>query len=497
LRYITNNYDHFVVDHLHSLVIEIATLNTFHQNSTYNNDSDEPAVMDKLSPELLSLIFGELFSRSYRLSPRPGIYASVCRKWQSIIEAYTFADIKLTFSGEDLSTFVTLFRDVHRQCRLRTLTLDFVMPAGSNSRAGHVVDSRAPGTALASLFNFLSTWETKERGVKVVFTISHASYAPFQHFHMLDQLETVLATVRCVSSLQMTDGEGTAFHPTATCKVVSALPNLQSFDYSFYDPQPKHVQLRKGIREALGTSLDFLHLVMLERLCLRGGVLQARNHSLFCGDLRDEDGVDPLNSAIRRLSQRSPIKRLEIEGLVSGELFTGDNPESTWSTLRQFQITGSIIAPDGRWYYTGDPTTREPSATSDYGSDADSEERRSSDSDISWRYEWREKPDWQMLTPILVAMARAVLRMPNLQRGSLLVGSKGHGVCVQCAAPGFRYVDAEEKEPANSRRCRIYVAEGYDDCFFLPLSQVPGEVRSAWREWLGEGGEMEAGFYWK
>jgi hypothetical protein len=310
-----------------------------------------------------------------------------------------------------------------------------------------------------------------------------------------------------------------ALHPTATCKVARAFPNLESLTYAFYDPQPKRVQLRKAIRKELGTSLDSLALPMLKRLDLDGGILCVQNHSLFCSDLRDEDGVDPLNSAILKLSQRSPIRWLKLKGLVSSELFTGGNPDSTWPTLQQFQITGSHIAPSGSWYYTGDPTSRHPSSTTGYGSDAESVEL-SSDSDISWHrsphddsgtddhsdrdairngkrpeYGWREKADWEMLTPLLVAMARAVQRMPNLQRGSLLVGSKGDGVCVQCAAPGFRYADFEKYEPRNFRTCRFYVGEDYDEPF-LPLGQVPEEVRSAWREWLGDDGKMEAGFYW-
>jgi hypothetical protein len=485
--------------------------------------------MDKLSPEILSSIINELFWRHKALSPRPGIYASISRKWQDLVERRTLAHIRLTLNGEDLSTFEKVFHDPRRQSLLRTLDLSFDLPGPGDQRAGHIANSAALGTALTSLCKFLSTWETCGRTMEVLFLINHRYCTPYRRFHMLDQPETVLAAVRHVSSLQITDDEpeGKALHPTATCKIASAFPNLQSLDYTFYDPQPKREQLRKAIRKALGTSLNSLDLPMLERLNLQGGILRLRNHSLFCGDLRDEDGVDPLNSAILKLSQRSPIKWLKLKGLVSSELFTGDNPESTWPTLQQFQITGSQIAPSGKWYCTGDPTSRDPGHTEGYGSDADSVEL-SSDSDISWHrsprddsgsdddsdrdairngkrpeYEWREKLDWAMLTPLLVAMARAVQRMPNLRRGSLLVGSEGHGVCVQCAAPGFCYANVETRqaaplpyEPKNFRTCRFYVAEHYDEPF-LPLEQVPEEVRDAWREWLGDDGEMEAGFYWK
>lgn len=69
-------------------------------------------------------------------------------------------------------------------------------------------------------------------------------------------------------------------------------------------------------------------------------------------------------------------------------------------------------------------------------------------------------------------------------------------MCVQCAAPGFRYADSEKYEPKNFRTCRFYVGEN-DDEQSVPLEQVPDEVRRAWREWLGDDGGMEAGFCWE
>lgn len=486
--------------------------------------------MDELSPEVLSLIIDELFWRPNRLSPRPGIYASISRKWQDHIEAHTFAHISLTLNTEDLSTFETVFKEPRRQPLLRTLDLNFHLPARGHLHAGHVANSAALGTALTSLCKFLSTWETYGRTMDVLFSIDHRNYTPARRFQMLDQPETVLAAVRHVSSLQITDDEpeGKALHPTATCKIASAFPNLQFLNYTFYDPQPKRAKLRKEIRKALGTGMNSLDLPMLERLHLRGGILRLMNHSLFCGDLRDEDGVDPLNSAIHKLLQRSPIKWLELEGLVSSELFTGDNDntDSTWPTLEQFEIRGSEVAPSGKWYSTGDPTSRYSGHTEGYGSDAGSVEL-SSDSDISWHrsprddsgsedhsdrdavrngkrpeYEWRDQVDWEMLTPLLVAMARAVQRMPKLQQGSLLVGDIGPSVCVQCAASGFCYANVETRhaaplpyEPKNFRTCRFFVGRSYDGPF-LPLEQVPEEVRDAWREWLGDDGEMEAGYYY-
>jgi hypothetical protein len=255
---------------------------------------------------------------------------------------------------------------------------------------------------------------------------------------------------------------------------------------------------------------------MLECLHLAGAELYIYNHSLNCGDLRDSV-VDPLNSAILSLTQRAPIKRLNLEHwLVSTELFTGSS-DSIWAGLRQFDISGGSMAPSGEWYWTGDPTSVQRESTAGYGSDYEGSTHYSSDSDISWHrsprddsgsednsdrdairnghrpnHAWRNKPDWGMLTPLLVGMARAVHRMPNLQRGRLLLRDITIGdVCVECAAPGFRYADRNMYEPKKFRTCRFFVGEADDKTTWLTLEQLPDEVRSTWREWLGEQGVME------
>ena len=421
--------------------------------------------MNKLGPEILSLIIAELSAgTSPANSPRLATYATVSRTWQHLIERRTFASIRyLKLNEKELSTFVSLFSDVRRHTLLRTLYLTFEPPFQGNLRAGHVANSAALGSALALLFRFLSAWEVDSRNIKILFHIAYANYTPSRRYFMLDQPDTVLAVVPNVSCLRVSGVCGSALHPTAAIKLASSLSNLRTLDYRFYNPDPKRAQLRKEIRKALATSLDSLELPMLQHLELTQlPRLQLNNHSLEYGDVRDADGVDPLNTAVHKFSQRTPIQRLVLKDfLVSSEIFTSQDPESTWPNLQQLDISGGPIAPSGRWYWTGDPTSTSPGSTRGYGSDASESVELSSDSDISWHrdrddsgteddsdrdairngyrpmYLWRKQPDWDMLTPLLVDMARAVQRMPNLQNGSLHIMLGIGDVCVQCAAPGF------------------------------------------------------------
>jgi hypothetical protein len=478
--------------------------------------------MDKLSPEILCLIIAELSVKASPAdSPRLGAYATISRRWQHLIETRTFASIRyLKLDEKDLSSFASLFADARRQTLLRDLCLTFEPPVQGNLRAGHIANSAALGHAFTSLFKFLSTWEIDSRTIKILFHVAYSNYTPSRRYFMLDQPETVLAAVPYVSYLRISGICGMALHPTAAVKLAGALPNLHTLDYRFYNPEPKRPQLRKEIRKALATSLEALELPMLRCLELtQEPRLLLCNHSLAYGDLRDDDGVDLLSTAILKFTQRTPLQRLILNDfLISSELFTGGDPRSTWPTLQHFDITGGPVAPSGEWYWTGDPTTIEPGSTRGYGSDADSSIELSSDSDISWHrdrddsgteddsdrdairngyrpmYEWRDKPDWDMLAPLLVNMARAVQRMPNLQRGRIQLRNGAIGdVSLQCAAPGFRFPNFDKNEPKSVRKCRFFVGEPADKSTWFSLEQIPGEVRSAWRGWLGSDGEMETG----
>lgn len=78
-----------------------------------------------------------------------------------------------------------------------------------------------------------------------------------------------------------------------------------------------------------------------------------------------------------------------------------------------------------------------------------------------------------MLTPLLVDMARAVQRMPNLQVGRLHPDLVLSMVCVQCAAHGFRYAVFDKYELRTFRTCRFFVGDTADRASWYSLERVP------------------------
>lgn len=118
-------------------------------------------VMDKLSIEILSLVVAELsVGPSPRPADRPRLarYATISRTWQHLVEARTFASIRyVKLDEKELSTFAALFKHTRRQTLLRSFSLSFEPPFEGNLRAGHIANSTALGSALMSLFRFLST----------------------------------------------------------------------------------------------------------------------------------------------------------------------------------------------------------------------------------------------------------------------------------------------------------------------------------------------------
>lgn len=87
------------------------------------------------------------------------------------------------------------------------------------------------------------------------------------------------------------------------------------FHLSVLRPAAEASQLGREMRKALGESLATLTVPQLQRLEMNQ---QARlficNHSLDCGDLCSEDGVDLLNVALYDLSQRTLLRRLSLKG---------------------------------------------------------------------------------------------------------------------------------------------------------------------------------------
>ncbi len=120
---------------------------------------------------------------------------------------------------------------------------------------------------------------------------------------------------------------------------------------------------------ALANGLSALSLACLTTLSLDIDVVEPLNHSFQPGSLHDPSSptTDSLCRALHRLASTQLVSlRLGGPFIVSPALFTGtssddaDDDGKDWPTLRYLTIEASALTPDGKWYFTGDPSdTRE------------------------------------------------------------------------------------------------------------------------------------------
>ncbi|KAH8901681.1 hypothetical protein GQ53DRAFT_740457 [Thozetella sp. PMI_491] len=499
--------------------------------------------MDNLSPETISLIVVHLFAKppppaflSQRTPPlRRSPYAAISQRWQRAVEQHTFSTIRL--QSKDLAAFQTLFSDLRRRALLRQLHFTVMLPTHGDSQHGHAENVAAFEAAISALFAMLAEWETQE-GENDVANISNLELRLGAEWD-IDKSEgpvdfdfdvtkssasrryltaegVELPAVRRISAFQTFALAGRTLHPTATCKILAALPHLEKLDLEFLDPVPKRRELRRSLRIALGTGLERLQLPKLMSLRLsREEMASVNNHSFDCGDL-EQDGIDALNAAVRKLAQSSPLTHLDLSDcLVSTDLFQhrsspGGSNSSIWSTLQEFHINGGIVSPSGAWYYTGDAGASQPEPASPIGDDDDDDDEEDDDSDGASESDddleadavangnrpthiWRNRPDPDVFNRLAQAMADAVLHMPSLEMGQLQIGMNLHspvGIELQCAAAG-REMRAPDWTPEPDqerlvRRWRVWV--GIESQW-----AVPAEVTAKWKEWVGEEGIISVG----
>ena len=233
-----------------------------------------------------------------------------------------------------------------------------------------------------------------------------------------------------------------------------------------------------------------------------------RNHNFRnqSEDPKYPDG-DVLNIAIRRLIERAHLTDLSLTGfwLVSPVLFDG---KEIFPYLKRVKIEGALITYDGRWHYTGNPTT----VDADYeGAQDDAEggdDGNVSDSNSSFNSEfedslpegreallngdvpnhmWRTQPDPQMFDPLMKTMATALLRMPQLQNFFFSIGWSYldyHAIIFECLKPGEHpeiFRSPQKAVELNATRCYITL-------MFEARWEVPGDVATIWKDVVGDEG---------
>jgi hypothetical protein len=179
-------------------------------------------------------------------------------------------------------------------------------------------------------------------------------------------------------------------------------------------------------------------------------------------------------------------------------------------------IEASNVTPIGDWYWTGDRLAVSFDEDELFtGSDDESEGSvHSSDYDsevgdwINDRKEallngqapahlWRTSLNPSTFDPLMLAMARAVLRMPVLKRLELEIGKNiGHltSLVVACLDAGVEMPDPpcrkerETEEQKATRRWKVWLGEETRQMW-----DVPKEVITLWREYVGSNGTISLG----
>ncbi|KAK3368527.1 hypothetical protein B0H63DRAFT_515115 [Podospora didyma] len=450
-------------------------------------------------------------------SPARG--AKALTKPEHLVEEYTFASISLKCT--EISIFADLFKDARRRALLRYLELDVEFPNSRDhgSREGFAREEFAShkaqlGIAVKSLFNLLSDWKTDYGDLKFSLLLSTEG----------DHLDFD----RC----------GRLLHPIAIGRLIDQIPLLHSLTLVVKSPANKQRKMRKQHRKALAKSLTLPLLRpdgLRNLLYLKISNNDARTPEYHCykrGNLQDNNGVDPLNDAIRKLGQQTPLQELTLQDTLHQKSGRNGLAIVGVAFLQRFYILAHIVAPSGEWYFTGDKAACkrkirricavnwgdespvEDSSTDDDKSDIPSEEGAEPD-DHGWhdgeedrvgpRLLWRDMPDSDTLGPLLVAMARGLGQdMPRLRHGTLYVRCESlssydpdYNVEVQCAAAGWPFaLDLFQSENglanphqavSSVRTCRISLGRSVHSWV------VPDEMKSAWRDWLGDDGVLEIG----
>ncbi|KAK4041055.1 hypothetical protein C8A01DRAFT_34899 [Parachaetomium inaequale] len=424
--------------------------------------------MDKLPAEIIHLIISHL-------EPPLAGYATVSSRWQDAIESHTLRSIGASSDDASFGQFQAVFATPRRRALLRKLVFHVQLPPPSEKRIRKLQSRREAAAnnlaytrALVALFSYLHTWEHEEGAARLALEVSVSS--PMDNYDgddkghrgvpiwfIRDQLRQVsvdtdvlresggLATVRVVSGLtnyhHIGLGCGRRVDPAVMPLVTKALPNAREMNWAFSALPRRFPDLRRAERMSLANALfatAAADIRLLTTLQISWEDRAPCNEASDPGSLVDgASSRDDLSIALRRISQLPSLRSLKLTGshTIGAQLFedqnvSPDHGAPTWPSLTNLEIWASVTTPDGRWYFTGDPSSAEFIDQQQDDSDEsvaafDSADADTSDfaPDFAWEREdgmvpwrvFRTTPDCAIFVPFMVSMLRAVARMPVLR----------------------------------------------------------------------------------
>lgn len=192
--------------------------------------------------------------------------------------------------------------------------------------------------------------------------------------------------------------------------------------------------------------------------------------------------------------------------------------EAEWPSLQRLKIDAPIMAPSGRWYYTGEESDVGPlrmdwsalhgphsskgldsnDANGDNGENAGSEAFSDADMNDDEKdaeingaeqvREWRTMPDPADFNQLDIALAAAVKVMPRLKTCAFSlrpIEDLTKSVSIQCAEAGeeMPWLTEERDDDQTVRRWRIGTCKH-------TAWEVPMEFNAMCAEWAGPNGEL-------
>lgn len=462
-------------------------------------------------------------------------YATISSVWKRAIEFITFREIDL--KSTELEVFDTNLTGDRREL-LRDLRLHVVLPNYDDQACGRfeeTVDKEANdevfSQAIEKVWAVLRSWEDKDVLMKgsIRFSLRNI-YSPNdvgrrgfetlrqQRFevntgrrHDLFERRYVRSLIRllrpdslpvlrrvsvaCLDSMSTTHSLNMRSIVDMTTKLLS----LESLSWTLDDHQP-YSNLRRINRNRCASALAPCSFPSLKIAHVEIYHEASSNHK-FKPAVLSNPNHDPLSTAIRlAFSQSHTLTSLTLSGVIDSSLFwpasqSPDTSISHWPNLEFLVVKFDLTTPSGHWYFT-DPSNPEsgdvPTLLVERDDPEDSlffgerflegfaTDEITQEIEISSVNPFRTVPNPSLMSPLILAFAKAVKHMPSIVIAALTTGplqgpdDTFQFEIVYYGPDGKKDMYGDEGLDRNSPRLYFEVGS------WIPDEEVLRELREAW-----------------
>ena len=218
--------------------------------------------MDSLSPEILTSIIS-FIDRSDKLAA----YATISRKWQPIIERYTFKTLDI--SSHDFTQFARILSTSHRRSSLTRLDWNILLPpfgedeeltSDSETEAEQQENNEIFSIRIRELLNILKSWELEFLSVKTAralaiqvsaksaFGDEWSNQRRFQRSLLQLLGDEKLPVVERPIGFYATSNFPRQVEGASIAKIASAFRNLEQLHLQLYDNEKRNHLVRQQHR---------------------------------------------------------------------------------------------------------------------------------------------------------------------------------------------------------------------------------------------------------